>query len=252
MNEPDFYDNDTGQKLSSYVCAEDYLGNLYSTYAEANTCDGMDADLASEVCQRAIKQLTAVVLNDCSGRFDDVCVVDLDSVGCFSTTIPDLITELDELIAAGQCLQAQQCAAAINEGTHVFQPVDTVGVRVDDWETPVNDDGLRDIGLSNRSSTQSETQAVEPDAGDLRRNSPERGASRVEPRRQSRSKEISLDSTSAETSETSTTLNTITPEALSASSNDTLLTTLVVQAGLPKTRIPGAPLSCRRPPPTVR
>ena len=73
---------------------------------------------------------------------------------------------------------------------------------------------------------------IEPDAGDLRRGSVERGASRVESRRESRSREISLDSTSAETSETSTTLDTVTPEALSASTNDTLLTTLVVQVGL--------------------
>ncbi len=76
----------------------------------------MDADPASDACERAEKQLTALILNVCSGRVQDTCVVDLSAQGCLSTDLDSLIVELGGYIQAGSCQLAAECASTINEG----------------------------------------------------------------------------------------------------------------------------------------
>jgi hypothetical protein len=76
----------------------------------------MDADPPSDHCEKALKQLTALILNVCSERLGDDCEVDVSSEGCTSTTIGDLISEIDGLILGGFCSEAAGCAAAVNEG----------------------------------------------------------------------------------------------------------------------------------------
>ena len=97
-------------------CTDIWLEDL-GLFGET-TCDGMDADPPSDPCERALKQLTALVLNVCSDRIFDYCEVDLSTIGggCSSTNIGDLINELTGLIQGGQCELAADCSALVNEG----------------------------------------------------------------------------------------------------------------------------------------
>ncbi len=67
-------------------------------------------------CERAEKQLTALILNVCSERLLGGCDVDVSPEGCSSTNVGDLIDELAMLIFNGECQQAADCAGAVNEG----------------------------------------------------------------------------------------------------------------------------------------
>jgi hypothetical protein len=96
-------------------CGDLWLEDL--GYFGETTCRGMDADPAGDACERALKQLTAILMNECSMRVDVRCAVDVASHGCTSTTLDDLIDEIAGLISADQCPQASQCAAAINSGS---------------------------------------------------------------------------------------------------------------------------------------
>jgi len=95
-------------------CADDVLEDL--GFYMLPTCDGMDADLASDPCEKAEKQLTALILNTCSQRLMIGCPADLAAYGCSSTTIGGAINEIAGLIHAGECNTAMSCAGALNEG----------------------------------------------------------------------------------------------------------------------------------------
>ncbi|MHC4278476.1 MAG: hypothetical protein ACYSTI_14340 [Planctomycetota bacterium] len=81
------------------------------------TCEGMDADPPNDPCERALKQLTALLLNVESGRLDETCELDTSPI-CISTTVGDLIDEVAGLILQGgeDCVDAGYCAAVVNEG----------------------------------------------------------------------------------------------------------------------------------------
>jgi hypothetical protein len=111
--EPDFVSDDQ-------PCADRILENE-GLYGVA-TCEGMDANPPSDPCERATKQLTAVILNVCSSRVANACDVDVSSLGCSSVKLGDLITEISSLIQNGDCVTAEGCAAAINEGTGLPPP----------------------------------------------------------------------------------------------------------------------------------
>ncbi len=95
-------------------CAQEKLEDL-GIFGE-ETCEGMDANPPSDPCERALKQLTALVLNDCSQRVEATCGVDLSAQGCSSTDLGGLLQELADLINSGQCDTAEACAAEINTG----------------------------------------------------------------------------------------------------------------------------------------
>jgi hypothetical protein len=95
-------------------CADNRLEDL-GFYALL-TCDGMDADPPSDACEKAIKQLTALVLNVCSPRLADGCEIDVEALGCSSTSVGELLDEAASLIQMGQCHQAKDCVVAVNEG----------------------------------------------------------------------------------------------------------------------------------------
>ncbi len=92
-------------------CAEDRLADLG---LNMTTCEGMDADPPNDPCERAKKQLTALILNVCSGKLTECCEVDLGAEGCASTNVGDLIDEIAGLIQGGSCNTASNCAAAVN------------------------------------------------------------------------------------------------------------------------------------------
>jgi len=96
-------------------CADDALESLEGLYGTP-TCEGMNADPANDPCQRAEKQLTALLLNVCSGRLSNGCDVDMSAEGCASTTVGDLVDEIATLILVDECNLAMECAAAVNEG----------------------------------------------------------------------------------------------------------------------------------------
>jgi hypothetical protein len=85
---------------------------LYGTW----TCDGIDAEPANDPCEKAEKQLTALILNVCSDRLQGDCEVDPSALGCLSTNLDDLMVEVAGYIQAGSCERAVNCAAAVNEG----------------------------------------------------------------------------------------------------------------------------------------
>ena len=101
-----------------YDCANVRLEGLESSFGET-TCEGMDADPPSDHCEKALKQLTALILNVCSERLGDSCEVDVSAERCTSTTVGELISEIDDLILSGFCTEAAACAGAVNEGDAV-------------------------------------------------------------------------------------------------------------------------------------
>jgi hypothetical protein len=81
---------------------------------------GMDAVPASDQCERALKQTTALLFNLASSKLSGSCPVDLLPQGCSSTNLTDLVGELEGLFNSGDpdnCQTAAACAAAVNEGT---------------------------------------------------------------------------------------------------------------------------------------
>jgi microcystin-dependent protein len=93
-------------------CADGILEDLGF---ELTTCEGMDADPPNDPCERAMKQLTALILNVCSDRLGgELC--DGVEVSCASTTVEELLGEIAELIDSEDCKQAARCAVMVNAG----------------------------------------------------------------------------------------------------------------------------------------
>jgi hypothetical protein len=80
------------------------------------TCLAMDADPPSDPCERALKQLTALILNVCSGRLANTCELDLSNISCSATSVEGLLQEASQLIQSGECELAADCASLVNEG----------------------------------------------------------------------------------------------------------------------------------------
>jgi hypothetical protein len=95
-------------------CADNRLDDL--DFSAVSTCGGMETDPPNDQCEKALTQLTALVLNVCSQRLADSCDIDLGRLGCSSTTVGELFDEAASLIQTGECKQAKKCVAAVNEG----------------------------------------------------------------------------------------------------------------------------------------
>jgi hypothetical protein len=80
------------------------------------TCSAMDADPPSDPCERAKRQLAALILNVCSDRLTETCELDLSNVSCSAMSVEGLIQETSQLIQSGECGKAADCAALVNEG----------------------------------------------------------------------------------------------------------------------------------------
>lgn len=87
-----------------------------------STCDALDASPPADPCERAEKQLAALVLNLCSGRLSPICGIEADETGCDATTVGELVDELVERIHAGDCRRAAACAGTVNEGDAIDGP----------------------------------------------------------------------------------------------------------------------------------
>ncbi|MEE8386238.1 MAG: hypothetical protein V3S01_09995, partial [Dehalococcoidia bacterium] len=88
------------------------------------TCGGMDADPASDKCEKALKQYTALLLNLESRRVVWACPIDVSGAGCSATTINELLDEAAALINSGSqnsCNQAHSCLDAVNIGASILE-----------------------------------------------------------------------------------------------------------------------------------
>ena len=95
-------------------CADARLAEL--GFTEDTTCSGLDAHPSNDPCERALKQLSALILNACSSRVTGSCGVDAGVEGCAAATVGELIDEAADLIHSGECRQAASCVAVVNEG----------------------------------------------------------------------------------------------------------------------------------------
>jgi hypothetical protein len=86
-------------------CADDWL--LQLGFDSVTTCDGMDADPPNDRCERALKKLTSLVLNVCSGRLQTSCSI--DARGCAATDVGELLVELAAETRDGNCRRADRC-----------------------------------------------------------------------------------------------------------------------------------------------
>ena len=96
-------------------CAQDELASL--GIVDSAMCAAMDANPPSDQCQKALKQLTALVLNVCSQRVSNSCGVDLSSEGGSSTIVGDALLEIADLINVGECKAAKDLGSIINDGS---------------------------------------------------------------------------------------------------------------------------------------
>jgi hypothetical protein len=87
-------------------CADTMLADLGFA---ATTCEGIDPRPRSDRCEKALRKLTTLVLNVCSGRLQESCPVSVSEAGCVSTTVGALIDELAALVIARECRVALRC-----------------------------------------------------------------------------------------------------------------------------------------------
>jgi hypothetical protein len=98
-----------------------------SMFENGGSCaGGMNAEPASDPCEKALKQTTALLFNLASSRVAGSCTADLSDLGCESTDLTSLVDELATLINTGDadnCETAASCAAAVNEGAVALESV---------------------------------------------------------------------------------------------------------------------------------
>ena len=99
-------------------CADLQLEGL--GFFGTTTCEGMDANPPSDDCERAVKQLTALILNVCSDRLPldcPVCIADTCANALpEGSDVQGLIDGVAEYIFAGMCKEAAELAALANDG----------------------------------------------------------------------------------------------------------------------------------------
>lgn len=100
-----------------------------------STCEALDADPASDPCERALKQYTAFLLNIVDGRLGAACTLDPDVMGPLlssggdpPTTVEEAMALLEELLFEGiagdptRCKEVNDLADAVNTGEAVGDP----------------------------------------------------------------------------------------------------------------------------------
>jgi hypothetical protein len=91
-------------------CTEAWLEQL--GFLDVSTCDGLDAHPPANKCEQAMRRLTSVLLDVCSGRVRTSCPVDAASHGCSGESIGGVIEEAAGMIHVGACRQAAGCLVA--------------------------------------------------------------------------------------------------------------------------------------------
>lgn len=85
---------------------------------DQDTCEALDAEPASEPCERALKQFAAALLNVVSGRVSECTLLEFDDGSVM--TAQDALDAIGDLILPAdpdQCKEAADIAVQINEGT---------------------------------------------------------------------------------------------------------------------------------------
>jgi hypothetical protein len=89
-------------------CAEKVLGDL--GLAGIHACEAILANPPLACESLALRKLSVLVLNVCSGRYQTSCPIDAIGHGCVSPNVGDLLHELSLLVMSGGCRQASDCA----------------------------------------------------------------------------------------------------------------------------------------------
>lgn len=98
------------------ACADLELANL--GFTNEMTCSGIEASPPNDACERALRQLTAMLLNLCSDRVQPGCPTCLENCGIngAADSVSALIDEIVADISNGACKSAAEKAALVNEG----------------------------------------------------------------------------------------------------------------------------------------
>jgi hypothetical protein len=93
-------------------CADRTLGDL--GFPDLQVCEVLGSDSPGKCRERALRKLSVLVLNVCSGRFQTSCPIDSGEEDCLSTNLGDLLHELSQLIHQGDCRRASGCAGVLD------------------------------------------------------------------------------------------------------------------------------------------
>ena len=97
-------------RFSEWVlpCAEKVLGDL--GLAGVHACEAILANSPLACEPLALRKLSVLILNVCSGRYQTSCPIDAIDRGCVSPNVGDLLNELSLLVMSGGCRRASDCA----------------------------------------------------------------------------------------------------------------------------------------------
>lgn len=90
-------------------CANQVLADL--DFAATDACDALLANPPRSCNERALRKLSALVLNVCAGRLQTSCWTRPDEQDCVATQVGDLLRELSRLIHSGECRRASGCVS---------------------------------------------------------------------------------------------------------------------------------------------
>lgn len=93
-------------------CADRTLNDL--GFPDLQVCEVLGSGSPGKCRERALRKLSVLVLNVCSGRFQTSCPIDSGEEDCLSTNLGDLLQELSQLIHQGDCRRASACAGVLD------------------------------------------------------------------------------------------------------------------------------------------
>ncbi|MFQ5877704.1 MAG: DNRLRE domain-containing protein [Acidobacteriota bacterium] len=91
-------------------CARATLADLGLDDTAACAAVAIEIGAPADCPRQALRDLTTLVFNLCSGRIQSSCPAERKVAGCASTTVGGLLREIASLILAGECRLARRCA----------------------------------------------------------------------------------------------------------------------------------------------
>lgn len=91
-------------------CSDTMLANL-GLAEEVRACEAILSGPPLGCGQLALRQLSVLVLNVCSGRLQTSCPAGVSDERCSSSNIGDRLGELSSLFQSGECRRASDCAS---------------------------------------------------------------------------------------------------------------------------------------------
>jgi len=103
-------------RFSEWVlpCAERVLGDL--GLEGIHPCEAILANPPLACEHLALRKLSVLILNVCSGRYQTSCPIDAIGNECVSPNVGELLHELSFLVLSGSCRRASDCASLPEQG----------------------------------------------------------------------------------------------------------------------------------------